>query len=86
MTYTVSIESVLDVPAAAMLDALADGGVQGTVLETDPIFSMAVPADDAGALSVRVQHALETLIVSRRLALVPERTGEASFVLRPPAA
>jgi hypothetical protein len=86
MTYTVQIESVLNVPASAMLHALAEGGVEGTVLETDPILSMAVPADDAGALSVRVQHALETLIASRRLSLIPERIGEAAFVLRPPAA
>lgn len=86
MTYTVSIESVLDVSASAMVDALADGGVLGTVLETDPFLSMAVPADDAGALSLRVQHALETLIASERLALIPERIGESAFVLRPPAA
>jgi hypothetical protein len=86
MTYTVQIESVLTLPASAMLDALADGGIEGTVIETDPILSMAVPADDAGALSVRIQHALETLIATQRLSLVPERIGEAAFVLRPPAA
>jgi hypothetical protein len=86
MTTTVRIESVLAVPADAMVAALSAGGVEGTVLETDPFLSMAVPADDEARLASRVAHALESLIADRRLSLVPEQIGAAAFVLRPPAA
>jgi hypothetical protein len=86
MTYTVQIESVLAVPADAVVAALSAGGVNGTVLETDPCLLMDVDADDGDGLGARIGHALETLIASRRLSLVPERIGHADFVLRPPAA
>ena len=86
MTFTVSIESVLAVPADDMVAALSVEGVEGTVLETDPFLSMAVPADDEAKLASRIAHALDTLIADRRLSLVPERIGASAFVLRPPAA
>jgi hypothetical protein len=86
MTYTVQIESVLAVPAADILAALSAGGVEGTILETDPFLRMDVDADDAAGLDTRIGHALETLIAARRWSLVPERIGGADFVLRPHAA
>jgi hypothetical protein len=86
MTYTVQIESVFAVPADDLLAALSAGGVEGTVLETNPHMRMDVDADDPDGLDTRIGHALETLIASRRWSLVPERIGGAAFVLRPPAA
>ena len=85
MTYTVHIESMLAVSADDMVAALLAGGVDGTVLETDPCLRMAVPVDDEAKLASSVEHALDALIADQRLPLVPERIGKAAFVLRPHA-
>ena len=86
MTYTVQIESAFALPADDMLAALSAGGVDGTVVSTDPCLLLDVDAEDANGLGLRIGRALETLIAARRLALVPERIGVADYVLRPPAA
>jgi hypothetical protein len=86
MTATLSIESFLAVPAADIVAALSAGGIEGTVIETDPYLSMAIPADDEAKLAARVGHALESLIAERRLSLIPEWIGGSAFVMRPPCA
>ena len=83
MSYTVRIESALAVSADDMIAALLARGVDGTVLETDPCLSMAVPVDDEAKLASSVGHALESLIADHRLPLIAERVGESAFVLRP---
>lgn len=85
MGHTVRIESARQLPAADVLAALSAGGVEGIVLETSPCVRLRVLAEDAAQLARRVALALEGLISERRLALVPDRVGEAAFVLRPPA-
>ena len=86
MTYTVQIASVLTVPPDDVLAALSAGGVRGTLLETDPHVRMDVDTEDADGLGIRIGHALESLIATRRWSLVPQQVGVSDFVLRPPAA
>jgi hypothetical protein len=78
---TVEIESVLVVPADDVLAALSAGGLEATLLATDPCLRLDVDADDT-----QIGHALEGLTAGRRLSLVPDRVGEHRFVLRPPTA
>lgn len=85
MGHTVRIESARHIRAADVLIALSAGGVEGIVLETSPCVRLRVIAEDVAQLAARVGLALEGLISEQRLALVPQRVGEAAFVLRPPA-
>ncbi len=86
MTHDVHIETVLPVPADDVLHALSGCGVRGSVIEHGPCVRLSVTDDDALALRTRVALALEALVGSRRLALVPDRVGDMTFILRPPTA
>jgi hypothetical protein len=86
MNHDVHIESAFDLPADDVLTALSAYGVRGSVNSVHPGVSLSVLADDLAGLAKRVELALEGLIATRRLALVPERLGGAAFVLRPPVA
>ena len=88
MTHTVEIQSVRTMDVHGLLAALATHGLVGEVLEAGTRFRLHVEReDDSSALALAdVEHALEEWLDERHLELLPQRTGETTVVLRPPAA
>ena len=88
MTHTVEIESVRSMDVHGLLASLSTHGLVGEVLEAGTRFRLHVEReDDSTALALTdVEHALEEWLDERHLELVPQRTGDTTVVLRPPAA
>jgi hypothetical protein len=88
MTHTVEIESTQTVDVHGLLAALSSRGLVGEVVEAGTRFRLHVEsAGDAVAQSLSdVEHAVETWLDERHVGLLPQRIGEAAFVLRPPTA
>ena len=88
MTHTIEIESVRTMDVHGLLASLSTHGLVGEVLEAGTRFRLHVEReDDSSALALAdVEHAVEEWLDECHLELLPQRTGDATVVLRPPTA
>lgn len=81
----VRIQAMPAILVEHLVSALAQAGVDGSVVTTESCFEVQVPAPEPASLNRRVSSALDSLVLRDGRPLVPEQIGPASFVLRPAA-
>jgi hypothetical protein len=88
MTHTVEIESVRTMDVHGLLASLSTHGLVGEVVEAGTRFRLHVEREGAAFAQAlaEVEHAIERWLGEEHVGLLPERIGETSVLLRPPAA
>jgi hypothetical protein len=80
----VRIESVPRINADRLLEALQAEGVEGSVVELEPL-AVRVAGNDVGLLARRIFSAVDGLALIAARPMISERVGPLSFVVRPAA-
>jgi hypothetical protein len=80
----VQIESVPLISADQLLVALQAEGVEGSVVELEPL-AVRVSEADLSLLARRVLSAVDGLALIAARPMIPEQVGPVSFVVRPAA-